>query len=72
MGRLRLSSIEPLDATLGTDLIVSFSGEMDDEFERSRAFCAEMRFSRMHVFRYSRRPSTPAAALDAQVDPPPA
>lgn len=57
------------DVALGTDLIVGFPGETDDEFESSLAFCAEMRFSRMHVFRYSRRPSTPAAALDAQVDP---
>ncbi len=57
------------DVALGTDLIVGFPGETDDEFERSLALCAKTRFSRMHVFRYSRRPDTPAAALDAQVDP---
>ena len=28
-----------------------------------------MRFSKMHVFRYSRRPGTPAAAMEGQVDP---
>lgn len=52
---------------LGTDLIVGFPGETDDEFERSLAFCREMGFARMHVFRYSRRPGTPAATMRDQV-----
>lgn len=54
---------------LGTDLIVGFPGETDAEFEESLAFCREMRFARMHVFRYSRRPGTPAATMPGQVDP---
>ena len=54
---------------LGTDLIVGFPGETDSDFERSLDFCREMRFSKMHVFRYSRRPGTPAATMDGQVDP---
>ena len=54
---------------LGTDLIVGFPGETDDDFERSLEFCREMRFSKMHVFRYSRRPGTPAARMAGQVDP---
>ena len=49
------------DLSLGTDLIVGFPGETDADFERSLAFCEQMAFSRMHVFRYSRRPGTPAA-----------
>mgnify|MGYP002516857153 CR=1 FL=1 len=55
--------------SLGTDLIVGFPGETDEDFEESLAFCKEMRFSRMHVFRYSRRPGTPAAEYSDQVDP---
>ena len=55
--------------TLGTDLIVGFPGETDDDFERSLEFCREMRFAKMHVFRYSRRPGTPAATMEGQVDP---
>ena len=55
--------------SLGTDLIVGFPGETDDEFARSLAFCAEMRFSKMHVFRFSRRPGTPAATMSGQVEP---
>lgn len=57
------------DLALGTDLIVGFPGETDDDFARSYAFCEEMAFSKMHVFRYSRRPGTPAAARNDQVDP---
>ncbi len=52
---------------LGTDLIVGFPGETEDEFLQSKAFCEQMAFSKMHVFRYSRRPGTPAAARKDQV-----
>lgn len=52
---------------LGTDVIVGFPGETGAEFAESLAFCREMAFSRMHVFRYSRRPGTPAAAMEGQV-----
>lgn len=51
------------------DVIAGFPGETDEEFERSAAFCEQMAFSRMHVFRYSARPGTPAAAAADQVDP---
>lgn len=54
---------------LGTDLIVGFPGETDEDFADSLAFCEEMRFAKMHVFRYSRRPGTPAADFSDQVDP---
>lgn len=53
---------------LGTDVIVGFPGETDDEFDQSLAFCEEMSFARMHVFRYSKRPGTPAAADNRQVE----
>ncbi len=52
---------------LETDVIVGFPGETDDEFEQSYDFCSKMRFSRMHVFRYSKRPGTPAAEAPNQV-----
>lgn len=54
--------------SLGTDLIVGFPGETDDDFDQSMAFCRQMGFSRMHVFRYSKRPGTPAATREDQVD----
>lgn len=46
-----------------TDVIVGFPGETEAEFANSRAFIEEMAFSRLHVFRYSRRPGTPAARM---------
>ncbi|MGL5172241.1 MAG: radical SAM protein, partial [Olsenella sp.] len=57
------------DIALGTDLIVGFPGETNEEFDQSLAFSRDTRFSRMHVFRYSRRPGTPAATAAGQVDP---
>ena len=54
---------------LSCDVIVGFPGETDDEFEESLDFCRRVGFSRMHVFRYSARPGTPAATMPDQVDP---
>ena len=55
--------------SFGTDFIVGFPGESDEEFAESLAFCRAMRFSKMHVFKYSKRPGTPAAVMDGQVNP---
>lgn len=54
---------------LGTDLIVGFPGETEADFEESLAFCRKVSFAKMHVFRYSRRPGTPAATAPGQVPP---
>ena len=56
------------DLSLGTDLIVGFPGESDADFAESLSFCERMAFAKMHVFRYSKRPGTPAALRDDQVD----
>ena len=50
-----------------TDLIVGFPGEGEAEFAETLAFLREMAFSRMHIFPYSRREGTPAAAMPDQV-----
>ena len=57
------------NVALGTDLIVGFPGETDEQFAESLAFCQEMRFAKMHIFRYSKRPGTPAASFADQVAP---
>ncbi len=54
---------------LSCDLIVGFPGETDEEFSESLALCNRVGFSRMHVFRYSARPGTPAAEMLDQVPP---
>lgn len=56
-------------AALSCDLIVGFPGETDEEFEETLALCGRVGFSRMHVFRYSARPGTPAAVMEGQVPP---
>lgn len=50
-----------------TDVIVGFPGETEEQFERTCQFIQETGFSRLHVFRYSRRPGTPAADFALQV-----
>ena len=54
---------------LSCDIIVGFPGETDEEFEASLGLCERVGFSRMHVFRYSARPGTPAATMPDQVPP---
>ena len=55
------------DPGITTDLIVGFPGETEEEFGQSLDFVRRCAFSAMHVFPYSRRPGTPAAAMDGQV-----
>jgi threonylcarbamoyladenosine tRNA methylthiotransferase MtaB len=50
-----------------TDVMVGFPGETDGEFEQSIGFVEEMAFSGLHVFRFSPRPGTAAAAMTDQV-----
>lgn len=55
------------DLAISTDIMVGFPGETDDEFEASLACVEGLAFSRLHVFRYSRRDGTPAAEMPGQV-----
>ena len=50
-----------------TDLIVGFPGETEEEFAQSLALVQRCRLARVHVFPYSRRQGTPAAAMPGQV-----
>jgi threonylcarbamoyladenosine tRNA methylthiotransferase MtaB len=51
-----------------TDVIVGFPGETDSELKNTCALIESIDFSRLHVFRYSPRPRTSAAAMTGQVD----
>ncbi len=51
------------DAAIGADVMVGFPGETEAEFEESRAFIEDLPFTYLHVFTYSERPGTPAAAM---------
>ena len=50
-----------------TDMIVGFPGETEEEFAQSLDFIQKCAFSAMHIFPYSKRPGTPAAAMPDQV-----
>ena len=52
---------------ISTDIIVGFPGETEEDFAAGLAFAERMGFSRMHVFPYSRRTGTPAAARADQI-----
>ena len=54
-------------AAITTDVIVGFPGETEAEFEESYQLCRELGFARIHVFSYSPRPGTAAAAMPGQV-----
>jgi threonylcarbamoyladenosine tRNA methylthiotransferase MtaB len=52
---------------LTTDLIVGFPGESDADFEQGLAFVEEMRFAHAHLFPFSAREGTAAAAFAGQL-----
>ena len=54
-------------AAIGADVMVGFPGESDDEFEETRAFVERMPFTYLHVFSYSARQGTEAAAMGRQI-----
>lgn len=47
-----------------TDLIVGFPGETEEEFEKTLDFIRRCGFAQIHVFPYSIRPGTRAAAME--------
>ena len=58
------------DCGVGADVMVGFPGETDADFEESRQFIESLPFTYLHVFTYSERPGTPAAAMPDQVPVP--
>lgn len=55
------------DIALSTDIIVGFPGETDADFEATMQLVREIGFASAFSFKYSSRPGTPAAEMDAQV-----
>ncbi len=54
-------------AAIGADVMVGFPGESETNFEQTRRLIEELPFTYLHVFTYSSRPGTPAAAMRDQV-----
>ncbi len=58
-----------LDAPgLTADVIVGFPGESEADFEASCSLVRDVGFSKVHVFRFSPREGTAAAAMSDQID----
>src|SRR5208337_2094056 len=55
------------DAAITTDIIVGFPGETERDFTDTLDLVRQARFAGAFTFRYSIRPGTPAATMDAQV-----
>lgn len=53
---------------LTTDIIVGFPQESEEEFKETYEFLKEIKFYKMHIFKYSPRKGTKAAQMEGQVD----
>ena len=54
-------------AAFTTDILTGFPGETEAEFEETKRMIETVGFARIHVFPYSARPDTPAAAMPGQL-----
>ena len=66
----RVSRIRELmpHAGIGADVIVGFPGETDEDYEDTYRFLESLPLSYLHVFSFSPRPGTPAAAMPGHVN----
>ncbi len=55
------------DVALASDVMVGYPGETVAEFQATLATCEAVGFADLHIFAYSPRPGTPAAALPDDV-----
>jgi len=65
----KLRAVRP-DISISSDFIVGFPGESDEDFRDTMALVEEVGFAGAFSFKYSPRPGTPAAILEAQVPEP--
>ncbi len=57
------------DAAIGTDVMVGFPGETENEFENTRKLLKQSPLTYYHVFPYSKRRGTTASNMPDQVPP---
>lgn len=55
------------EPAITTDVIVGFPGETEEEFETTVSFLEAIRLYETHIFKYSRRHGTRAAAMEGQI-----
>src|SRR5216683_5387257 len=54
-------------AAIGADVITGFPGESEDDHAATMAFIERLPFTYLHVFSFSKRPGTKAAALSNEI-----
>jgi tRNA-2-methylthio-N6-dimethylallyladenosine synthase len=55
------------DIAITTDIIVGFPGETDAEFNETLRLINEVEYESMFIFKYSKRPNTPALQYEDQI-----
>ncbi len=55
------------DIGVGTDIIVGFPGETEEDFEQTLSLAREVEFDQAYIFKYSPRRDTPAADMPGQL-----
>ena len=63
----RVRAVRP-DIAISGDFIVGFPGETDGDFEATLDIVRATNYAMAYSFKYSRRPGTPAATMDDQID----
>jgi len=63
----RVRAVRP-DIAISGDFIVGFPGESDADFEATLDIVRATHYAMAYSFKYSRRPGTPAATMDDQID----
>ena len=54
-------------ASIGSDVVVGFPGETNEDFDELATYLERSPLTHVHVFPYSDRPGTPAAAMNEKV-----
>jgi tRNA-2-methylthio-N6-dimethylallyladenosine synthase len=62
----KLRAVRP-EIGIGTDIIVGFPGETDEDFEETLSLAREVEFDQAYIFKYSPRRDTPAAEMPNQI-----
>ena len=56
------------EVSLTTDIIVGFPGETDEDFDKTYQFLKQIKFYKMHIFKYSPKKGTVAEKMPNQID----
>jgi tRNA-2-methylthio-N6-dimethylallyladenosine synthase len=62
----KLRAVRP-EIGIGTDIIVGFPSETEEDFEQTLSLAREVEFDQAYIFKYSPRRDTPAAEMPDQI-----